>query len=61
MEEHIVKRMCELARKNLVYLSYGEWEGSPEKLSDLDASFLLEMKMLCEMALVQIPKSKIDE
>ncbi len=56
MNDALVERMCTLARKNLVYLSWGEWSGSPEKIEDLSLEFLIEMQLLCEKVIKEKTK-----
>lgn len=53
MSNPIVDSMVKLAKENLIYLSYGEWTGNPEKLEQLDLQFLMQMKLLCELAIME--------
>jgi len=46
--EHLIVELCSLARKNLVYLSYGEWDGSPKTLDDLNTDDLLRMRFILD-------------
>lgn len=46
--EHLIEELCKLARTNLVYLTYGEWDGSPRTLDDLDISELLRMQFILD-------------
>lgn len=52
MNNEIVSSMVKLAKENLIYLSYGEWDGSPSDLDDLSVDFLVNMKTLCELAMI---------
>lgn len=57
----VVNRMVTLARENLIYMSYGEWDGNPKDLDELSLEFLTEMKSLCEIAIIEKARRLYDK
>lgn len=49
----LVNRMVTLAKDNLIYMNHGEWDGNPQDLDEISLEFLIEMKSLCEIAIIE--------
>lgn len=55
-ETSVVKELVSLARKEFVYMSYGEWDGSPSKLEDLNLNNLYQLRGLIAKCINMIEK-----
>lgn len=58
--EKIIKDACEIARKQFVYMSYGEWDGSPSSIDDFDIGKLMELQYLIGLIISNKHKKEIE-
>lgn len=60
-EVSVVKELASLARKEFVYMSYGEWDGSPEKLDDLNLGNLYKIRYMLDLCIREIERNNYEQ